>query len=278
MLLLATQALPQMREYAHPNLGRLLTPRHVSRIADTLAEGWPVACDNDCFNALSIRPRSQSCSRNSSRSPRCSPAGTRHTHSCGSCQPSGSPRTGRCSSDPGFSRRPMSSRRSPRTSCGSPCPTSSTAHAAPRHPAARSNSGRAAPRSATRRRRWSGSCSGKAGSRTCRSRSCCRTAASNPAWSPGTQAFTQSLWAARTSSSSDQQPPGSSARRADRGLYAHMGRVNSEKRIQYAKSIGCTSIDGTGWTMWRRANLPHGLHAVAHARERPVHWQTRLQI
>jgi hypothetical protein len=26
MLLLATQALPQMREYAHPNLGRLVTP------------------------------------------------------------------------------------------------------------------------------------------------------------------------------------------------------------------------------------------------------------
>jgi hypothetical protein len=50
MLLLATQALPQMREYAHPNLGRLLTPRHVSRIADTVAEGWPLACDNDCFN------------------------------------------------------------------------------------------------------------------------------------------------------------------------------------------------------------------------------------
>jgi hypothetical protein len=63
-----------------------------------------------------------------------------------------------------------------------------------------------------------------------------------------------------------------------RGLYAHMGRVNSEKRIQYAESIGCTSIDGTGWTVWRRANLKRGLSACEHVGPKPVHWQTRLPV
>lgn len=57
-----------------------------------------------------------------------------------------------------------------------------------------------------------------------------------------------------------------------------MGRVNSEKRIQYAKSIGCTSVDGTGWVTWRRANLPRGLTACEHARPKPVHWQTHIPL
>lgn len=30
-----------------------------------------------------------------------------------------------------------------------------------------------------------------------------------------------------------------------RGLWAHMGRVNSEKRLRYASHIGCDSADGT---------------------------------
>ena len=33
MLLLATQAQPQMRDHRHPNLGRLVQPRHYPRIA-----------------------------------------------------------------------------------------------------------------------------------------------------------------------------------------------------------------------------------------------------
>lgn len=31
----------------------------------------------------------------------------------------------------------------------------------------------------------------------------------------------------------------------ERGLWAHMGRVNSERRLRYAESIGCHSADGT---------------------------------
>lgn len=34
-----------------------------------------------------------------------------------------------------------------------------------------------------------------------------------------------------------------------RGKWVHMGRVNSIRRIQYANSIGCDSIDGTGFSM-----------------------------
>jgi hypothetical protein len=47
------------------------------------------------------------------------------------------------------------------------------------------------------------------------------------------------------------------------GLWVHMGRVNSLKRISYAAEIGCDSIDGTGWMRWRNIRLPEGLQAVS---------------
>lgn len=50
MLLLVTQAMPQMREHAHPNLGRLVTPRHFCSLQEH--EGWSWAADNDCFQGL----------------------------------------------------------------------------------------------------------------------------------------------------------------------------------------------------------------------------------
>jgi len=50
LLLLATQAMPQMRDHAHPNLGRLVTPRHFCSLPEH--EGWPWAADNDCFQGL----------------------------------------------------------------------------------------------------------------------------------------------------------------------------------------------------------------------------------
>ncbi len=49
MLLLATQAEPQMVEHAHPNLGRLIQPRHYNALPATIARGVPWAADNDCF-------------------------------------------------------------------------------------------------------------------------------------------------------------------------------------------------------------------------------------
>lgn len=48
-----------------------------------------------------------------------------------------------------------------------------------------------------------------------------------------------------------------------RGLWVHMGRVNSAKRIAYAKEIGCDSIDGTSWVRWRKRWLNTGLTLVS---------------
>ncbi len=35
-----------------------------------------------------------------------------------------------------------------------------------------------------------------------------------------------------------------------RGLWVHMGRVNSHKRLQYARECGCDSVDGSGYSMF----------------------------
>lgn len=43
------------------------------------------------------------------------------------------------------------------------------------------------------------------------------------------------------------------------GKDAHMGRVNSEKRLRYAKHIGCTSADGTFIAFGPDVNLPRVL-------------------
>jgi len=40
------------------------------------------------------------------------------------------------------------------------------------------------------------------------------------------------------------------------GLWAHMGRVNSLRRLRYAESIGCDSVDGTFVAFGPDHNLP----------------------
>lgn len=55
----------------------------------------------------------------------------------------------------------------------------------------------------------------------------------------------------------------------DRGLWVHMGRVNSRKRIHYARAIGCDSVDGTKYSKWRDRWLPEGLAQMRdHLQER----------
>lgn len=44
-----------------------------------------------------------------------------------------------------------------------------------------------------------------------------------------------------------------------RGKWVHMGRVNTRRRVVYAKAVGCDSIDGTNFSMFRRTNLPWAL-------------------
>lgn len=44
-----------------------------------------------------------------------------------------------------------------------------------------------------------------------------------------------------------------------RGKFVHMGRVNSKKRINYARLIGCNSVDGSGFSMFPDTLIPRGL-------------------
>ena len=48
-----------------------------------------------------------------------------------------------------------------------------------------------------------------------------------------------------------------------RDIWVHMGRVNSLRRLAYAASIGCDSIDGTQWVRFRDTYLQTGLDACA---------------
>jgi hypothetical protein len=41
----------------------------------------------------------------------------------------------------------------------------------------------------------------------------------------------------------------------ERGDWVHMGRVNSLKRLQYAREIGCDSVDGSGYSMFPDTKL-----------------------
>lgn len=56
-----------------------------------------------------------------------------------------------------------------------------------------------------------------------------------------------------------------------RGKYVHMGRVNSRRRLLYALSIGCDSVDGTYLTFGPDVNLPRLLAWLADA------WAIKLQ-
>lgn len=49
----------------------------------------------------------------------------------------------------------------------------------------------------------------------------------------------------------------------DRGKLVHMGRVNSRRRIKYAKSIGCHSVDGTAVARYTATHLPNYLEWAA---------------
>jgi hypothetical protein len=52
VILLVTTGHPDMIRYGHPNLGRLVQPRHYSSIERTAHAGVPWAADNDGFNGV----------------------------------------------------------------------------------------------------------------------------------------------------------------------------------------------------------------------------------
>lgn len=47
-----------------------------------------------------------------------------------------------------------------------------------------------------------------------------------------------------------------------RGKWVHMGRVNSNQRLSYARDIGCDSADGTGYSRFPDANLPAAMQLL----------------
>jgi hypothetical protein len=53
-----------------------------------------------------------------------------------------------------------------------------------------------------------------------------------------------------------------------KGRPAHMGRVNSRRRIEYALGIGCTSCDGSGFSKWPDTRIPLYLRWVRRTRAR----------
>lgn len=57
-----------------------------------------------------------------------------------------------------------------------------------------------------------------------------------------------------------------------RGLWVHVGRVNMPDRIEHVLSLGCVdSFDGSGFDRWRDTHLPGALARLAqHAAGRPV--------
>jgi len=57
--------------------------------------------------------------------------------------------------------------------------------------------------------------------------------------------------------SADAERLGREAKR--RGLWLHIGRVNSRKRYDYARAVGADSIDGTTYSMYRDTYLPRAL-------------------
>lgn len=56
-----------------------------------------------------------------------------------------------------------------------------------------------------------------------------------------------------------------------RGVWVHMGRVNSRQRLQYAMAIGCDSVDGTYLAFGPHRNLPTLLGWL-----REANWPTLL--
>jgi hypothetical protein len=275
MLLLATQAHPQMREYAHPNLGRLLTPRHFPRLHETLAEGFPVAAENDCFHAY----RPEAIALMFEAIAEWPTLNARIAHAWGALNPRHHRAT------PAGVVPDLTLMRPPRLPglpsnllwVAVPDVLRCACGAAEFH---RKNE--RGPDCAPR---------GDADATLERFREwhvwVCHLPLAfvlqDGSERPGRVPWDAPGLAGVFVGGSDEWKLGPEAARLvrearARGLSAHMGRVNSEKRIRYAKSIGCTSIDGTSWVTWRATHLRRGLECCAGAREQPVSWQTRLAL
>lgn len=57
-----------------------------------------------------------------------------------------------------------------------------------------------------------------------------------------------------------------------RGLHAHMGRVNSLKRLRYARDIGCDSVDGSSASMFGDRYIPRFCSWLRRLEEQGTFW------
>jgi hypothetical protein len=60
------------------------------------------------------------------------------------------------------------------------------------------------------------------------------------------------------------------AEAAARGKWAHMGRVNTRRRLRIAHDLGCDSVDGTGWSMFPDKYLARDLPYLAALHAQPM--------
>lgn len=54
-----------------------------------------------------------------------------------------------------------------------------------------------------------------------------------------------------------------------RGLWVHMGRVNTRKRFRHAFHLGCDSVDGSGFCRWPDQRIPAALQWLSDLLGRP---------
>jgi len=202
MLLLATQAEPQMLEYAHPHLGRLVQPRHYPRIAETARRGIPWAADNDAFKSFDAAAFEKMLWT---------------LRGLPGCRFVTSPDV---VGDAGLTDllfeewAPIIAR-----------------HDLPVAYVIQEDGCEYEPRGI----------------------------------------FWGAISALFIGCVNDEEKLGERIRELvveakRRGKWVHMGRVNSDRRIRYAREIGCDSVDGTKWVQWRDTHLPSGLESVSRPR------------
>src|SRR5271166_3209831 len=197
MLLLVTQAIPQMCQYDHPHLGRLLTPRHCCSVGETAR--WPWAADNDCYRAFDPCAYVRMLDRIASTPEGCL-----------------------------FATVP--------DAVADAIATARLFELWWRAPARRGlPAALVAQDGLERLDGWLA---------TAWPRMDALFIGGSTGWKLGPHA----------------ERLASAAR--ERGKWVHMGRVNSARRIRYAASIGCDSIDGSKWVRWRDAYLDSGLETV----------------
>ncbi len=224
MLLLTTAALPQLEAHHHPNLGRLITPRHYCRLADTLRAGYPVAVDNDCFQGLDIAAVCRM---------------------LGAVMP-----------------WPSVGARIARAWPGAQPPRASGDDLEAAHPnllwvAVPDVVGDADATLEQFRAHHMWFCHLPVAF-------VLQNGAERPGRVPWDAPGLAAVFVGGSTAWKLGRPAADLVREARRrGLYAHMGRVSTARRIRYAKSIGCTSFDSSRYSRWRELLLDDGLAAAS---------------